>query len=411
MPLFSFEGKRPVVHPTAFVAPTAVLVGDVTVEERASVWYNAVLRADFNPIVVRAGANVQDCSVVHVTPRSGVEIGAGATIGHNCTVHAATIGEEALVVQEGVGRAVVQHPAPPRREQHRAVPELLGHRQVVGRGDDGEARHVREHVDEEPDRGRVEARGGLVEEEDARLDREQRRERDALLLAARQLERRALEERRDVERLGPPGDARLHVREPELARPEGELVAHGGVEEHGVDVLEEERDLAAEAAPERRLVERRGGEPPPGVAHLARVGEAEAVEEAQQRRLPAAVHAEDDEPLAGGHLERDVLQHGAAAERHGDAIDGEVTDRVKFIEGDLFTADISAATVVTLFLSPEVNRRLLPKLRRELRPGTRIVSHQFRLGSWPPAETVRAEDGTNLFLWIVPTPASREHPP
>lgn len=93
------------------------------------------------------------------------------------------------------------------------------------------------------------------------------------------------------------------------------------------------------------------------------------------------------------------------------AIDGEVTDRVKFIEGDLFTADISGATVVTLFLSPEVNRRLLPKLRRELRPGTRIVSHQFRLGSWPPAETVRAEDGTNLFLWIVPAPASREHPP
>jgi carbonic anhydrase/acetyltransferase-like protein (isoleucine patch superfamily) len=97
MPLFAFEGKRPVVHETAFVAPTAVLIGEVTVEERASVWYNAVLRADFNPIVVRAGANVQDCSVVHTTPRAGVEIGRGATVGHNCTVHAATIGEEALI--------------------------------------------------------------------------------------------------------------------------------------------------------------------------------------------------------------------------------------------------------------------------------------------------------------------------
>jgi carbonic anhydrase/acetyltransferase-like protein (isoleucine patch superfamily) len=97
MPLFSFEGKRPTVHPTAFVAPTAVLVGDVTVEERASVWYNAVLRADFNPIVVRRGANVQDCAVVHVTPRAGVEIGPGATVGHLCTVHAAAIGEEALI--------------------------------------------------------------------------------------------------------------------------------------------------------------------------------------------------------------------------------------------------------------------------------------------------------------------------
>jgi carbonic anhydrase/acetyltransferase-like protein (isoleucine patch superfamily) len=97
MPLFSFEGKSPTVHPTAFVAPTAVLIGDVTVEERASIWYNAVLRADFNPIVVRRGANVQDCSVVHVTPRQGVEVGPGATIGHNCTVHAAFLGEECLV--------------------------------------------------------------------------------------------------------------------------------------------------------------------------------------------------------------------------------------------------------------------------------------------------------------------------
>src|SRR6266853_1181208 len=60
MPLFSFEGKHPRVHPSAFIAPTAVLVGDVTIEERASVWYNAVVRADFQSIVVRRGANVQD---------------------------------------------------------------------------------------------------------------------------------------------------------------------------------------------------------------------------------------------------------------------------------------------------------------------------------------------------------------
>jgi carbonic anhydrase/acetyltransferase-like protein (isoleucine patch superfamily) len=97
MPLFSFEGKVPRVHPEAFVAPTAVLIGDVTVEARASVWYNAVLRGDFNPIVVRRGANVQDCSVVHVTPVAGVEVGPGATIGHNCTVHAAFLAEECLI--------------------------------------------------------------------------------------------------------------------------------------------------------------------------------------------------------------------------------------------------------------------------------------------------------------------------
>ena len=97
MPLFSFEGKRPAIHASAFIAPTAVIIGDVTVEENASVWYNAVLRADFNPIVVRRGANVQDCAVVHVTPRQGTEIGPGATIGHNCTIHAADLGEECLV--------------------------------------------------------------------------------------------------------------------------------------------------------------------------------------------------------------------------------------------------------------------------------------------------------------------------
>jgi carbonic anhydrase/acetyltransferase-like protein (isoleucine patch superfamily) len=97
MPLFSFEGKQPTIHPSAFIAPTAVIVGDVTIEADASVWYNAVVRSDFSPIVIRRGANVQDCAVVHVTPQHGVEIGPGATVGHLCTVHGATLGEECLV--------------------------------------------------------------------------------------------------------------------------------------------------------------------------------------------------------------------------------------------------------------------------------------------------------------------------
>ena len=85
------------------------------------------------------------------------------------------------------------------------------------------------------------------------------------------------------------------------------------------------------------------------------------------------------------------------------AREAQVADKVVFLEGDLFTTNISAATVVTLFLSPGVNKRLEPKLRRELKPGTRIVSHQFGIGSWPAEKTVRAvEDGTDLFLWTVP---------
>ena len=85
------------------------------------------------------------------------------------------------------------------------------------------------------------------------------------------------------------------------------------------------------------------------------------------------------------------------------AHEAQVSDRVRFIEGDLFTADISAATVVTLFLSQSVNDELEPKLRQELKPGTRIVSHQFGIGRWAPEKTVRAdEDRTNLYLWRVP---------
>lgn len=97
MPLFSFEGKTPQIHATAFVAPTATLIGNVVVEERASVWYGAVVRGDFNPIIIRAGANVQDNAVVHTTPAGGVEVGPGATVGHVCIIHAANLGEQALV--------------------------------------------------------------------------------------------------------------------------------------------------------------------------------------------------------------------------------------------------------------------------------------------------------------------------
>src|SRR5215472_12435347 len=97
MPMFAFEGREPSVSPSAWIAPTATLVGDVTVEAEASVWYGAVLRADFGPIVIRAGANVQDGSVLHGGDDPVTEVGPGATIGHLCVVHGAVIGEEALI--------------------------------------------------------------------------------------------------------------------------------------------------------------------------------------------------------------------------------------------------------------------------------------------------------------------------
>src|SRR6204780_3784654 len=97
MPLFSFEGRSPKIDPTAFVAPTATLIGDVTVEAGASVWFNTVLRADYGPIVVREGANVQDGSVLHGPPGIPVDIGPGATVAHMCVIHGAHVGPEALI--------------------------------------------------------------------------------------------------------------------------------------------------------------------------------------------------------------------------------------------------------------------------------------------------------------------------
>jgi carbonic anhydrase/acetyltransferase-like protein (isoleucine patch superfamily) len=97
MPLFSFEGREPEISAGAWIAPTATLVGDVRVEAEASVWYGVVLRADFGPITVRRGANVQDGSILHGGSDPETEVGEGATVGHLCVVHGAVVGAEALV--------------------------------------------------------------------------------------------------------------------------------------------------------------------------------------------------------------------------------------------------------------------------------------------------------------------------
>jgi ribosomal protein L11 methylase PrmA len=78
-----------------------------------------------------------------------------------------------------------------------------------------------------------------------------------------------------------------------------------------------------------------------------------------------------------------------------------VGDRVLFLNQDLFKADISEATVVTLFLMPKINEQLIPKFKRELRPGTRIVSHMWNMGdAWPPERTEDV-DGLTIYLWTM----------
>jgi SAM-dependent methyltransferase len=78
-----------------------------------------------------------------------------------------------------------------------------------------------------------------------------------------------------------------------------------------------------------------------------------------------------------------------------------VAEKVKFIEGDLFKQDFSKATVVTLFLLPEINEKLRPILLKQLKPGTRIVSHRFPIGKWKPEQAIRV-DSAMLYLWTVP---------
>ena len=92
-----YRGKTPDVHPTAFVAPTAVLIGDVIVEADASIWFGVVIRADNGPIRIGARANVQDNAVLHVSENCATIVGADVTIGHGAIMEDCTIERGALV--------------------------------------------------------------------------------------------------------------------------------------------------------------------------------------------------------------------------------------------------------------------------------------------------------------------------
>jgi ribosomal protein L11 methylase PrmA len=78
-----------------------------------------------------------------------------------------------------------------------------------------------------------------------------------------------------------------------------------------------------------------------------------------------------------------------------------VGDKVTIVQGDLFEQDLSKATVVTLYLLPSLNVKLMPKLMKELRPGTRIVSHAFDMGDWKPEKELDVE-GRKVYFWTIP---------
>jgi carbonic anhydrase/acetyltransferase-like protein (isoleucine patch superfamily) len=97
-----YRGKRPRVAASAFIAPTAVLIGDVEVGEEASVWFGVVIRADNGPIHIGARSSVQDNSVLHVSPDCVTFIGEGCTIGHSVTMEDCTIENGAIVGSNAV---------------------------------------------------------------------------------------------------------------------------------------------------------------------------------------------------------------------------------------------------------------------------------------------------------------------
>jgi precorrin-6B methylase 2 len=93
-------------------------------------------------------------------------------------------------------------------------------------------------------------------------------------------------------------------------------------------------------------------------------------------------------------------------ESEKNARDMGVADKVRFIQGDLFGQDLRPASIVTVFLTPGVNLRLRPKLLKELKPGARVVSHRFNMGSWEPIKTVQVDDD-RIYLWIIPDDHSK----
>ncbi len=102
MSIFPHNGVWPTIAKGVFIAPGAMIIGDVTLNEGVSVWYNAVLRADSAPIVVGRDTNIQDNCTLHVDADAPLTIGEACTIGHNAVVHGATLADHILIGMQAV---------------------------------------------------------------------------------------------------------------------------------------------------------------------------------------------------------------------------------------------------------------------------------------------------------------------
>ncbi len=106
MPKYEFRGQRPTCHATAWVAPSADLIGDVQLAEDTSVWFGAVIRADNTAIPIGVRSNIQEGAMLHSDPDAPLTIGEDCTIGHHAILHGCTIGNRVLI---GMGATVLNH--------------------------------------------------------------------------------------------------------------------------------------------------------------------------------------------------------------------------------------------------------------------------------------------------------------
>ncbi|OIQ75010.1 putative acetyltransferase EpsM [mine drainage metagenome] len=97
MAIYEVDGKRPVIHPSAFVHPDAVVIGNVSIGADSSLWPGAVVRGDFGAITIGTGTSVQDGAVIHVRAGDPTQIGDGVIIGHNAHLEGCTIGNGTLI--------------------------------------------------------------------------------------------------------------------------------------------------------------------------------------------------------------------------------------------------------------------------------------------------------------------------
>lgn len=102
--IIAVRGRVPQIHPEAWVAPNASVIGAVTLAARASVWYSATLRAEAEPIDIGTGTNIQDGVTIHVDSEYPVRVGSGVSVGHNAVLHGCEVGDHVLI---GMGAIVM----------------------------------------------------------------------------------------------------------------------------------------------------------------------------------------------------------------------------------------------------------------------------------------------------------------